>query len=179
MALLFDEETTNHIRELQWHLTREYTLLSGRTFPPHLTLKSSFELPYQDVFRLTAYIEEFTSQIAPFTLMTDRIDHFGDRVLYLHFPPTPELLHAHQTCLHGVQELFSVSPKPTEGEQVIFHATLALGDTTREMIESIKNNLTFCDKKQLIHSHHVALLVKISPTSERRVFKTWRLGEVF
>ncbi|MCU9612412.1 YjcG family protein [Caldibacillus lycopersici] len=91
--------------------------------PPHITLKSAFELNEEELTEVSSELEKISEKFQPFTLNTKKISSFHpvNNVIFLKVEPTEELVGLHQavnTSFFGGPAEYAFVPHITIGQQL-------------------------------------------------------------
>jgi 2'-5' RNA ligase len=125
LVLLVDHDAHNFMTELQVDVLKRQGVNEGLIAPPHITLKLGFKTPDLAVFAL--YLDEVARTTAPFEITMRGIGSFPDGVIFLDVEPSTELDLLRRRIVRELAERFGIEPRPLEGDQFRFHATIAYG----------------------------------------------------
>lgn len=121
-AILPDSGLHNYIRGLQLRLNQKLGIRLSRQ-SPHITIKSPFET--NDLQAHIDYLEQLAPQIDPFDIRCSGFGTFGKQVLFLRVADNPDLLALHNRILKDLDNQFGIQAHEFEGENVVFHASIA------------------------------------------------------
>lgn len=124
-VVMVDDDAHNFMTELQVDILKRQGVNEGLTAPPHITLKLGFKTPELPVF--ASYFDEVARTTTPFEITMRGIDAFPDGVIFLDVEPAEELDRLRRRIVRELSERFGIEPRPLEGDQFRFHATLAYG----------------------------------------------------
>lgn len=125
IGLLLPDLQFNFVRniELNLHNSNEVTL--GLSQPPHITIKRPFTLNSKG--ELDSFIERLTHMcLKPCTVRYKEVTVFPDNTVYFSIEDNSDLHDLHKRTLDICKE-FNIGPDELEGDNVIFHTSLALG----------------------------------------------------
>jgi 2'-5' RNA ligase len=124
-ALPLGDDAHNYMRQLQVTLLKKHGFPEGLTAPPHITLKLGFKTSDLGVYE--AYLDELARTTPPFLVHLSGVDSFGEGIIFLGVEPNPVLEQLRRRVVCDLSQRFAIEPRPLEGDQFRFHATLAHG----------------------------------------------------
>jgi 2'-5' RNA ligase len=119
------DEARNYVRRLQVDILRRHGVNEGLTATPHITLKLGFKTAELDAFE--GYLDEIARATAPLEVRLSKISYFDEGIIFVDVEPNPPLDRLRRTIVRDLADRFAVPPRPLEGDQFRFHATLAYG----------------------------------------------------
>ncbi len=157
---LLDKTHSERVTELQEHLDRRFGLNGVKVTPyPHLTLLTA-EIP--DMEELKEYLEQTCLEINSFSIRTTGLGIFpGDTpVIYIPVLRTPPLNQLHGKLHRDVSEMSSEMGLYYNPNMWLPHISLALGDTSREMLGPVLSFLCNYNFNWEINIDNITLLEK-------------------
>jgi 2'-5' RNA ligase len=124
-VLPLGHEAHNWMTALQVEILQRHGVNEGLIAPPHITLKLGFKRPELALFG--AYLDEVAKATPAFEVTLRGIDSFDDGVIFVDVEPTPALDQLRRKIVRELSDRYGVEPRPLEGDQFQFHATLAYG----------------------------------------------------
>ena len=129
IALLPDKKTINLIRDLQKDLHQKFDVRQSRQYP-HVTIKSPFESGDVEVF--DHYIRLLSIQHSKLKLSVEGCSCFENNVVYILVKGDYILASLHKRILSDFSTLYNISPGLFEGENIIFHISIAVVKDKRQ-----------------------------------------------
>jgi 2'-5' RNA ligase len=124
-VLPLGDEAHNFMTELQVEILRRHGCNEGLTAAPHITLKLGFKTA--DLGPFAGYLDELARSTPPFEITMRGISSFEDGIIFLDVEPSASLDQLRRRIVRELSERFQIEPRPLEGDQFHFHATLAYG----------------------------------------------------
>ncbi|MCK5015844.1 MAG: 2'-5' RNA ligase family protein [Candidatus Peribacteraceae bacterium] len=138
LAVLLDDFAFNFARKLEIDISKKFHTKKGLNQSPHITIKRPFECDDKMFSDVSEYVEKLSEETDPFSITIDGFDFFEPTVVYLNIKPSNELLELHKRINKDLLNKFSIEIGPREGENVVFHSTIALEDISEETFYKIK-----------------------------------------
>lgn len=132
-AIMANVECHNFIRKVQLELYLEAGAGLARQ-SPHITIKSPFET--SEIEDHVAYLESLSESIQSFEVELDGFGSFGEKVIYLAVKPNRKLRNMHQKILSEVNMRFGLIPHEFEGENIVFHMSVAGFDNSESFYKA-------------------------------------------
>lgn len=129
-GILLEGEHFNYARRVELELRQWFGTDEGLRQPPHITFKAPFIVRSLEPF--TDYLDELAAATQPFDVTVEGVGAFGSHVLFLDVQPNRELAALHVRVIDKLDHDFQVQPGRFEGQQMIFHSTVAIGDPTED-----------------------------------------------
>ena len=134
IASLLDKKTSDRVSELTENLERKFGLNGVKMTPyPHLTLLTA---EVADMEELKQYLEQTCMETNSFTVRTTGLGIFpgGNPVIYIPVLRTPPLNQLHARLHRDISEMSTEMGVYYNQNMWLPHITLALGDTTPEVL---------------------------------------------
>lgn len=149
IGTIFDESTYNSIRDIELKLANDTGNFAGLGQPPHVTVKRPFDVSnVEDIQKCLSIMSDLAARTKAFELELSGIGNFSDSVLYLRPTYSESLIAIHDDLVTEVESIFPGSKTMREGDNMIFHSTLAM-DLTARQFESAKQYLDSLTPEQL------------------------------
>ncbi len=124
-VLPLGDEAHNYMARLELEILKRNGVNDALTAAPHITLKLGFKTTDLGVFE--GYFDELARSTPPFEIAMRGVSSFEEGILFLGVEPSPTLDQLRRKIVRDLAERFQVEPRPLEGDQFRFHATLAHG----------------------------------------------------
>ena len=161
IAVLLDEYLFNKARELEINISKKFLVRKGLSQSPHITVKRPFLVDDEKLQELFDYIQELKEDIKPFDITINNYGFFEPTVAYLNVIKSEQLLQLHNTINQDLLKRFSIEIGPREGDDIIFHSTLALSDFDQNTFTEIKNYLLSIPINHTFQIGEIALFYKV------------------
>lgn len=156
-----DDEPYNMVRSLELQIAGAINNWSGLNQPPHVTVKRPFRVSnFQQLQKVITAFDSIAAETAAFNIYYDNIDFFGQNVLFLKVRENNQLQQLHANMLASMEAVVPGAMQPKEGEEMVFHTSLALS----------LNELEFTSSKVLGRDLSVGLLPLQVPIKQIGVF---------
>lgn len=136
IGILFDTAVTNDLREIELRLASVTGNLNGLRQPPHITIKRPFEIESESIEHVTEDLKRLLGNYKPFLVSLQGVDSFGTSVLYANVERNDMLTLLHKDLVSAFAK-YQTAPDPLEGDNVVFHSTLAAGLSTPECTKAL------------------------------------------
>lgn len=142
-ALLADRKVYNLVRKIAWEANRKFGIgIDTARLEPHVSLKQPFQV--LDLQHLETYMGKLAASISPFDVHITRIqavptkiDDLETGILWFDIEETSTLRELHQRINNDLEKLFGPTPALFDGDEYHFHMTIAMGNKTFEIYQSI------------------------------------------
>jgi 2'-5' RNA ligase len=126
IGALLDTDAFNTVRSLELAVASATNNFAGLGQPPHITIKRPFEVvSVDDIDKVLAQVEEVVEKTPAFTVQYSGLGNFGHTTLFLAVETSPELQKLHRELLSRLKESFTDAESPHEGQQMVFHTSIA------------------------------------------------------
>lgn len=139
IGVLLEGLVFNELRALEMQLAEQISNSDGLVQPPHITVKTPFSVPdLRSVAKVIEIMTEITANTPPFTLELNGFGSFAQSVLYAQVAPNKHLSRLHQQCLTQIESFFPGARGPYEGDNIVFHSSIALGLSEKQIDDALK-----------------------------------------
>lgn len=128
-GLILPSEVSNVVREFEIALMRATDSQAGLSQDPHITVKRPFEISNTDLDKFLVILSKLSQNLKPIKVSFNGIRAFGTSTIYVEIEPNQDLNNAHNYILNFLKQC-GVEADLLDGENVVFHTTLAMNLTT-------------------------------------------------
>lgn len=133
IGVLFDENSYNAIRDIELELSERTNNFSGLGQPPHVTVKRPFAVEgIEDIKKCESIMQDVATRAKSFQLELSGIGSFSNTVLFLRPEQNKNLEDIHDNLINEIESVFPSSKTVHEGDNMIFHSTLAMDLSPQE-----------------------------------------------
>ena len=128
IGALINGPSYNYLRKIEVQIGDTVGNFSGLGQPPHVTIKRAFEVKgISGIRKCERAMDALANKKKPFDVQFAGVGNFGNSVLYLRLAPNDTLVAMHSQLLDTLEPVFPKAIGTLEGENMVFHSTIAMG----------------------------------------------------
>lgn len=124
IGLVPNEDVSTQIITLEKELSKFIGSDSGLKQPPHITIKSPFEV--SDMTRIEMFFDTFAETVTPIHIAFSGFGYFEPTTAYIAVKANKHLQTLHARLLRELEINLAVKPNIYEGNNAVFHTSIAI-----------------------------------------------------
>ena len=139
IGLILNDDTSAQITSLENEISRIIGLDSGLKQPPHITIKSPFDVP--DMTRILDFFEVFANTVEPIHVSMSGFCYFEPTTAYIAVNRNKDIYNLHKRLLAELESNMDIKPNIYEGDNIVFHTSTAI-NMSKEQYERAYKHLS-------------------------------------
>lgn len=124
IGLVPNENISTQIITLEKELSKFIESESGLKQPPHITIKSPFEV--SDMSIIESFFDSFAGTVEPIQVSFSGFDYFEPTTAYIAIKTNKHLQELHNRLLRELEVHLGIKPNMYESSSVVFHTSIAV-----------------------------------------------------